>query len=331
VTGTEREGRGRSAFTLIELLVVIAIIGVLIALLLPAVQSAREAARRAQCVNNLMQLGLAVHSYAAAHAVYPPGTTDDPAVKQVASWPSGKHYGWMTHILPYVDETPAYNRVNFETGIYDTANNTVRVLALRQYLCPSDGGTSRGGTSAAASSYAGVHHHTEAPIAADNTGMFFLNSRIPLDEIPDGASNTIFLGELKLGAGDLGWASGTRATLRNAGEMINQAFRVGPNPGGAAAGLPAPGESIPVDWQEDGLISDSDEASAPLDLGVARPDQPIPPAALYVGGFSSRHPGGANFAMGDGSVRFFKNTMSPSVYQALANRADGGLVSDDDY
>jgi prepilin-type processing-associated H-X9-DG protein len=272
-----------------------------------------------------------VHSYAAAHAVYPPGTTDDPGVKQIASWPNGKHYGWMTHILPYIDEAPIYNRVNFTAGIYDLSNNTIRLLSLSQYTCPSDGGAFRGGTSAAAtSSYAGMHHHAEAPIAVDNTGMFFLNSRVRLDEVPDGASNTIFLGEHRISGPDLGWASGTRSTLRNAGSNIGVVTILG---GGLNNGnqfeLTAEQEMM---MGVQPLSEDADPMFAPVPLDpVGDAKAPPPPFAFLVGGFGSAHPGGANFAFGDGSVRFLKQTVSPSVYQALANRADGGLVSDNEF
>src|SRR5829696_3130788 len=103
------EKSGREGFTLIELLVVIAIIGVLIALLLPAVQAAREAARRSQCVNNLMQLGLALHNYESAHEVLPPGVVNPTG--PIQNTPHGYHFSWLTQILPYIEQTNVHRHL----------------------------------------------------------------------------------------------------------------------------------------------------------------------------------------------------------------------------
>ena len=115
----------RSGFTLIELLVVIAIIAVLVALLLPAVQQAREAARRTQCKNNLMQVGLALHNYDMAHECLPPGTVDPN--RPIRSEPKGYHVGWVVQSLPYLDQTPTYQQFDFKGGVYSPGNNAPRV------------------------------------------------------------------------------------------------------------------------------------------------------------------------------------------------------------
>jgi prepilin-type N-terminal cleavage/methylation domain-containing protein/prepilin-type processing-associated H-X9-DG protein len=268
--------RTRSGFTLIELLVVITIIAVLIALLLPAVQSAREAARRAQCVNNLLQLSIAVQNYEAAHEMFPPGVVNPTG--PIVEKPLGYHMSWIIQILPYLEHKSLYNHFNMTHGVYEVANSSARSMAVSGLWCPSDVMTSGSGTN-----YAGCHHDVEAPIDDDNHGVFFLNSTIRYEDLTDGSSQTIFLGEKRLGA-DLGWVSGTRATLRNTGTAIN-----GPPP-------------------------------------VPTTKNPSP-----VGGFGSRHPGGANFAMGDGGVRFLKNSMAPSVLQLLGHRADGALLSESAY
>ena len=205
---------GRGGFTLIELLVVIAIIAVLIGLLLPAVQAAREAARRAQCVNNLMQLGIAVHNYESAHEVLPPGVVDptDP----IQNTPRGYHFGWLTQLLPYVEQKNVDRHLDRKVGVYAPANLSARLVVINTFLCPSDPGV-RGGGNVAVSNYAGCHHDVEAPIAANNSGVFFLNSSVRYEDITDGSSSTIFIGEKTYEGPDLGWASGTRATLRNTG------------------------------------------------------------------------------------------------------------------
>jgi prepilin-type N-terminal cleavage/methylation domain-containing protein/prepilin-type processing-associated H-X9-DG protein len=322
----------RKGFTLIELLVVIAIIGVLIALLLPAVQSAREAARRSQCSNNLMQLILADQAYASAHEVHPPGVIDTKETKRIASFPRGMHYGWLTQLLPFIDERPAFNLLNFETGIYDHANATVRLTTLRQFICPSSQFGAGGGSFAASSNYAGVHHDSEAPIASNNNGMFFLNSHIGIDDVPDGASNTLFFGEYRPGGPNLGWASGTRSTLRNAGTQINQELIFGSGALGES-GLSDDEETLAAleAMRTVGLGGVEDSEELGIEGATLSADSPIPPASYLVGGFGSAHPGGANFAFGDGSVKFVKSTISGNVFKALTNRQDGGLISDDEY
>ena len=212
--------RPRPGFTLIELLVVIAIISVLIALLLPAVQSAREAARRSQCCNNLMQMGLALQSYESAHEVLPPGVVN--LTGPVLDQPKGYGFGWMTQVLPYFEMKNVYNHFNLQVGLYEPHNSTTRTNLVRSFLCPSDGGPARDGNRNAMTNYAGVHHDVEAPIAADNHGVLFLNSAVRYEDVTDGTSMTIFVGE-KLNDGlDLGWASGTRASLRNTGLNVNR-------------------------------------------------------------------------------------------------------------
>jgi prepilin-type processing-associated H-X9-DG protein len=362
---------------------VIAIIGILVALLLPAVQAAREAARRSSCVNNLVQLILAVNQYEMAHSVYPPGTIDSKG--PIASIPVGYHHSWITQILPYVEQRNAYLHIDRSVGVYHKNNGPVRDLGIDTLRCSSSPNSQPG-----YSNYAGCHHDVEAPIDVTNNGVFFLNSRIGYDDLLDGSSQTIFLGEKLTLAGDLGWMSGTNATLRNTGTAIaagrGMAWPVGP-PGKAPVPFFLPGKStvpfaVPITPAPTSVKpSDSDSApqadptaqpaTSPADesgkgsaksepgetgneTGTTAPDttptvgattpaeQPAPsePAApangpagtqLIVGGFGSFHPGGANFAMGDGSVRYLTSAINPTVYQQLGHRADGKLLSSDSY
>ncbi len=217
----------RSAFTLVELLVVVAIIGLLVGLLLPAVQAAREAARRASCANNIMQLGIAISNYDMAHRSLPPGTVD--AKGPIVHLPIGFHHSWLVQILPMLDESTAYRQLDHSQSIYSLANFPVRSYELRVLQCPSS--PESGG---AQSSYAGVHDSREVPIDVDNNGVLFLNSHVRYDDISDGASHTLLLGEKYIDPTELGWSSGTRATLRNMGSIINLR---GPNSTGAR-GIP---------------------------------------------------------------------------------------------
>ncbi len=289
-------GPASKGFTLIELLVVIAIISVLIALLLPAVQAAREAARRAQCCNNLMQIGIALQNYESSHEVFPPGVVSETG--PVLDQPKGYHFGVLVRILPYCDMRNIYNHFNLKVGVYEAQNLTTRTNLVRSYLCPSDNGPNRTPNDLALANYVGCHNDVEAPIDATNNGAFFLNKALRYEDIPDGLSQTIFFGEkLNDGTGQ-GWASGTRASLRNLGTGIN----AWPN----VPGLTAPG-----------LIN-----GKPAD-----PDEPelAPGTPSFVGGFASRHPGGANFSFGDGSVRFLRSS-GGGAYHLLASRADGQVT-----
>src|SRR5438045_680675 len=129
-------GRVRPAFTLIELLVVIAIIAVLIGLLLPAVQKVREAAARTKCMNNLKQIGTAMHAYHGVYGYFPPGFTSQAATVNGDSL--GPGWGWAAHLLPYVEQDPLYRQISFAKDITDPANAAPRVRPLTLYLCPSD-------------------------------------------------------------------------------------------------------------------------------------------------------------------------------------------------
>jgi len=129
----QRNGKG---FTLVELLVVIAIIGILVALLLPAVQAAREAARRSQCTHNLAQLIIAVHNYEMAHSFYPPGTLEKKG--PIANTAQGYHHNWIEHLLPYMEEKNAYKHIDRQVGVYHKNNQPVRDLRRGLLICPSD-------------------------------------------------------------------------------------------------------------------------------------------------------------------------------------------------
>jgi prepilin-type N-terminal cleavage/methylation domain-containing protein len=309
----------RSGFTLVELLVVIAIIGILIALLLPAVQAAREAARRSQCTSNLSQLGIALHLYQGVYEVFPPGVVNPKG--PIRSEPIGYHMSWLVQILPYVEEQVLFDHIDFSQGAYAKKNAPAAAINVRLFTCPSDGGSARYGSwssapSAAAppedlgprgtSNYAGCHHDVEAPIAADNHGVLFLNSRIRPRDVKDGLSHTLFVGEKGIEPNDLGWMSGTRATLRNTGAL--------PSLGsvGRPGWMPMPGAVLGPD------------ASGAADPSPADTEKQL----LAVGSFNSSHPGGFNILLGDGAARFLSQAVTPQLFQQLGNRADGQLMDE---
>ncbi len=295
--GTESEhGRPRrfAAFTLIEVMVVLAILGVLAGLLLPAISAAREAARRHSCCNNLMQFGIALHSYDSVHETLPPGVVSDS--NPVLDLPRGYGFGWMTQILPYFEMRNVYNHFNLNVGLYEAPNFTTRTHLIPSFLCPSDFGPTRDSNRIAMNSYVGVHHDLEAPIAADNHGVLFLNSHVRDEDVTDGISLTLFVGETIHDGLGLGWASGTRASLRNTGLTT----------GGGPS-----------------LFAGTADAPAANGGGQQGPASP-----LFVGGFSSAHPGVFNFAMGDGSVRVLSKSINTTILKQLAHRADGELIDE---
>jgi len=193
---------------------VIAIIGILVSLLLPAVQAAREAARRTDCLNNITQLGLAVHHYEFNYEHLPAGVLNPDG--PIRSEPEGQHVSWIVQTLPYFEQPNAYRLFNQQAGAYAKENQPVRRLPLSLLMCPSfPGNEMNDDETAALGTYAGCHHATEAPIDADNNGLLFLNSQLRFSDILDGSAQTILLGEVRPRPTSLGWVSGTRATLRN--------------------------------------------------------------------------------------------------------------------
>ncbi len=312
------------AFTLIELLVVIAIIAVLIALLLPAVQAARESARRAQCANNLKQVGLALHNYHGAIGSFPPGliSRPDPATGDNA----GTGWAWASMILPEIEQGPTYDAINFSLPVEATANSTARLARIGSFVCPSDASfvpqftiVDDSTTSAtlgtpicdvASSNYLGCvgkgdpsslypYSPTDKPPGRDNAdGLFFRNRSIAIAEITDGTSLTIAVGEKSQNLARATWT-------------------------GAVAHAAVPITDLQA---EDGLSPEGGDAlviahTGELDGPNSRP--------AHADQFWSRHPGGAQFAFADGSVRFLKEKRPLPLFQALATRAGGEVLSAD--
>jgi prepilin-type N-terminal cleavage/methylation domain-containing protein/prepilin-type processing-associated H-X9-DG protein len=320
---------GKYGFTLIELLVVIAIIGVLIGLLLPAVQSAREAARRIQCTNNLKQIGLALHSYQDQLGSFPVTTVRFLGDPTCFGCGYGALYTFRTLMLPQLEQGSLYNSINFSYlyspyGFGDTAryplNTTVAATLVSVFTCPSDrmglpgaAGYGASGTntvipdanymaSAGTKIVLGNTWGGAGPCAdgADDGAMYEFRA-VKLKELTDGTSNTFLLGEFGRGSLSIGngnwfaaWGDGVQ---RLACVGINRAY---------TAPLP---------------FADRMSASG-------QPPQQGPQTGL---GFGSYHPGGANFAFADGSVKFVKETTDLRVLSGLGTRAGGEVVSASDY
>ncbi len=328
--------RGKSGFTLIELLVVIAIIAILVALLLPAVQQAREAARRTSCKSNLKQLGLALQNYHDVHTVFPIGEGYAGTTAQFAAScnTSPKRAPWTVLILPYLEQGALYESFDFSLlfrGIYsETPTSGPNFVASNQivpvYHCPSfpapDGlhtnyfGVMGGGANAAN----WVHAGGMPGRALWNNGTLFVNSKIRMRDITDGTSNTVVIGETKYQLGPqarsnglerVGWASSVRA--------CNNA-----TPGVTAAVTDVPINAYQGDGNsEDTLFTDN---NTPNSMGTVNGT----PARFNLQGraFSSSHPGGCHFAFADGSVHFISENVYLVTLTHLAIRNDGQVLGE---
>ena len=315
-------GVRRRGFTLIELLVVIAIIAVLVALLLPAVQAAREASRRAQCTNNLKQLGLALANYQLTHAGYPPGYVSQwDAINRVEK---GTGWGWGSMILPQMEQSNLYNGINFNVSIADPTQFTVRLSPIGILLCPSDTmpktWTADSGTATfrqgyiffasvpvcdvAGSNYTGMFGIGEPGI--DGEGIFFRNSFVRLVDITDGLSQTTCVGE------------------RSMKTSLNRGFAtwVGAAPGAQLWSC------VPDPSDPDGGVCRHEDGSG-MTLGHTGEGNGPGSEGSDVNQFTSRHGKGANFLFCDGHVRYLRHEINYAVYKALSTRAWGEVISND--
>jgi prepilin-type N-terminal cleavage/methylation domain-containing protein/prepilin-type processing-associated H-X9-DG protein len=284
----------RRGFTLIELMTVVLVIGVLVVLLLPAVQQAREGARRTICLNNLSQLTLAMHNYHAAHGVLPPGSVNETGPVKFGT-PTDNHFGWAVQILPQLDEVKLWNQFDFSRTSYRQAAPPVHPQVM---VCPSVPFSS-----VTRLCYAGCYHDSAAPIDVDNNGVLFLNSSIRLKDITDGKAYTLMIGEHVPVPAPTEWYQGVENTLCYSGTDGIARFDTATLNSG-------------VNYWE--MASDD-----PEDLAAAA----AAAAPVVAQTFNSIHSGGANLALADGSVRFVSQSTDALTLRRLGNRHDGEVVS----
>lgn len=333
--------RNRRAFTLIELLVVIAIIAVLISLLLPAVQSAREAARRAQCVNNLKQIGLSLHNFESSNNFFPPSaiksTGNQPSMNinvdsNGAPLPKGRERVSMymfAFLLPYMEQTAIFNAYNMKLDVRDPINSTVIATQINTLLCPSspsadkfhtytakDSWTKQTYTNVkfAISDYAVNNGIENGLIAAGfvppgnylsmlfNTHSASVDFKTPIAQVTDGLSNTMMVSE----------NAGRPYYYLGGGKLApTQSF---------SAGLAGGWADYATGYTTHGFTLDGSASPGPCHTSCNNNNETY-----------AFHVGGSNHVFGDGSVRFVKNSTSITVFAQLISRANGEVISADSY
>ena len=333
----------RRAFTLIEQLVVIGIIGILVALLIPAIQAAREVAKRAGCQNNLRQLGLSLGNYQSAFNVYPfgVGADGDTAIASVSS-PDNRRYSMHSQILPFLDQASLFNQINFVIPPFypDTSGNpnyltgegpneTVACVQLSTFICPSDF------ERMPSSPWGRVNYRScsgSSWAARAGDGMFGQSSRTQPGDVGDGVSNTAAMSERVRGHDDYEFTDMASDFIREGGPWTEVAFRAWCDQvdDQAAAALPKKPSNANsgLTWLE-GVMS------------WTRYNHALPPGRKScINGLTwngvvmtanSRHSGMVNLLFGDGSVRQVKYTVDPNIWRAIGTISGGEAVSADSF
>lgn len=350
----------RRGFTLIELLVVIAIIAVLISLLLPAVQSAREAARRAQCVNNLKQIGLAMHNYESANGAFPwtqaPRSSRYPTPSNGSNGDEWANFGPLALMLPFMEQNAIYNAINFGFGIEsyagpwgysDAVQGTSVERVIASFICPSDG-RGKGLNSYRVSNGTNWDWWSRESGAGAMVRPGGANQKeSSIAGITDGTSNTIAFFERIRGDGDGGKYSPGDVYHGGPGSQWGQPTYVMSNPADAArlnstlipdcASFAAsnPGST----WNWGGRYWAAGEYTNSVGNINLTPNAKTPDCSAWggvgtgLGFFSARsyHSGGVNVTMADGSVKFIKDSINQQTWFAIATRSGGEVVSADAY
>ena len=300
--------RSRGGFQLVELMVVIAIVALTLALLIPAIQGARHSSQRVNCINNLKQLALGIWGYEDRHGSLPPGYVSAVVMEHGVARELGPGWGWTSQMLPQIEQYPTYKSIRYDLDIREPVNRPARIATLNSMTCPSSPGAGplvlidakgkRIVTDLAVSSFVGV-----GGLGGDRPeelGVFVRNEGTPFEAITDGMSQTLLLGERSRDLGPATW--------------------VGAPAGWVSCRSP---DGKPLDCRGSrSLVLGYAGPLAGGASGVATPNHPRAGAD----GFASGHLGGANFAFGDGSVRFVVDEIDPAVFAALATRAGGEAI-----
>jgi prepilin-type N-terminal cleavage/methylation domain-containing protein/prepilin-type processing-associated H-X9-DG protein len=342
----------RRAFTLIELLVVIAIIGVLIALLLPAIQAAREAARRSQCTNNMKQLGLALHNYEGTVGVLPPTLSIRGPSSPGGPWTNS--LGAHPRILPFAEQGAIFNAINFEIEMYSPPNLTATASRLRIIVCPSEEQQTfvhnvGGEMSVSSYNYCMGDWFVWAGTASNrkNRSAFGPNQSRRLAEFRDGLSNTLWMSEGK------SYQPYYRdcPTLANVNDPNSvppptaDPHTIVPEYRGGSCAVRIEGHN---EWVESAVHHIGFTTAWPpnkqirggpsneyhdLDINSKREKTAVADTLPRFAAITARsyHTGGVNALLGDGSVRFVKSTIDGTVWRSLGSVAGGEVISADQF
>ncbi|AGA29346.1 DUF1559 domain-containing protein [Singulisphaera acidiphila] len=357
----------RRGFTLIELLVVIAIIAVLIALLLPAVQSAREAARRMQCINNLKQIGLASHNYESTNGAFQPSNIMQEGKYPTVAWTN--NWSALAKALPFAEGGAAYNAMNFTVKDSQNSNTTICGLLISMFVCPSDPNTrafNDGGTVFGATNYGPndgdwyVFSWPDTPTSqigsgggTPSRGAFAVNQARSIAQFVDGTSNTILFSEVKsfqprIKCGSLfsGISSSAPtsfpgpndplpAQYTSCGVPDNKFHSRWSNGGVYHTGFTTawpPNKSTTTNVPAGTVFTfPGPPSSGPIDVDIisANENDGGPTYAAFTS--RSYHSGGVNTLFADGSVKFIKSSVNGTTWRALGTLAGGEVISADAY
>lgn len=329
----------RRGFTLIELLVVIAIIAILIALLLPAVQQAREAARRSQCKNNLKQIGLALHNYHDTHRAFPPGyivrgvaATDMASAETTSNSPG---FAWGTMIMPFLDQGPLYNKLDFNGNSTSLQNIAYGRTVVPSFVCPSDPapGTfdvTSGGTTytLATANYVGIFGYGSVTMHAgqpQERGLFCRNSKTQIRDVTDGTSNTIMVGERMHHANFVNITDTASPMYQAPTDSYSTWYAAPP-------GVMRPSGMTNMMISMNAMMAN--EAQGSLVLGHVGQSMSgmnmhrTPNTTNHIVHFSSAHVGGLHFILADGSVHFMSENIDYNTFRNLGQISDGQVIGE---
>ncbi len=337
VSMSVRNRTRKKGFTLIELLVVIAIIAILIALLLPAVQQAREAARRTECKNNLEQIGLAMHNYHDVYNMFPLGACAKPNTPGPPGFGIDISIGAFASILPFMEQSNVKN-LYVDEVTWESQTPAVAQTKIKPYLCPSSTGVDVDtnpvlasypvGTQIAAIHYLLSKGATQGwcltPATDRNIGMFGLNLRTRFRDIKDGSSNTLCVGEGTTGANwDVAAGTDPNVVVTTNGRVQQGWIVPQPNPLAiqGLSGYTTGGNYGTTVWKmnKNPVVETVYDDS---DLGNCNS------AGDFTSNFRSDHVGGSQFLLGDGSGTFISENIDQGVYNALGTRNNGEVVGE---